>query len=195
MEIDLAYFSRNNKIVVANMHKVKGMEFDNVYLLFDYPNYLKSDEIRALYVALTRAKNHLEIHTTNKLFRSVKVNEVSFSDITEHFPEPDVIELALTLQDVQLSYYNYIKGNLRNIVPGDNIELNESILFYNNKKVGKLSVKAVADLEKRKEAGYTLESLEVHNLVYWYDKEKENEVLVLLPKLKFKKIKVENQDK
>ncbi|NJD02463.1 MAG: ATP-dependent helicase, partial [Ruminiclostridium sp.] len=49
-------------IFVSTIHKTKGREFDNVFLMLDQ-YYTDTDEaIRLLYVALTRAKRNLAIH-------------------------------------------------------------------------------------------------------------------------------------
>ncbi len=186
LETDLAFFNKEHNLIVANIHKVKGMEFDNVYLLYDDTSYLEDDKIRELYVALTRAKKHLEVHTTNKLFRSIKVDNVIYHDVFTRFEEPEVIELAFSLQDVNLGYYSFVKNNLKGILSGDKLTLEEDILIYQNKKVGRLSKRAVKVIAERIARGYFLEDLEVLNLVYWYNKEKEEEELILLPKLKFR---------
>jgi len=54
--------SDRDTIIVSTMHKVKGREFDNVYLILN--DYIPDDDAkrRLLYVAMTRAKSMLEIH-------------------------------------------------------------------------------------------------------------------------------------
>ncbi len=51
-----------NAIVISTAHKVKGMEWDNVYVGSDFinDNYVYTEEeIRIFYVAITRAKRNL----------------------------------------------------------------------------------------------------------------------------------------
>lgn len=64
-------------VVVSTIHKAKGHEFDNVYMLID-GIYKESDEIlRRYYVGITRAKKNLYIHT-NKHFLEGWVRLVMF---------------------------------------------------------------------------------------------------------------------
>ena len=50
-------------VVVSTIHKAKGREFDDVYMLIS-DNYVKDAHLmRRYYVGITRAKNRLFIHT------------------------------------------------------------------------------------------------------------------------------------
>ena len=186
LEMGVEYSNNNKKLIVANIHKVKGMEFDNVYLLYDNQSYLNEEEIREVYVAMTRAKSFLEIHTTNKLFKNMHVINVRNKDYDIIYEEPVVIELIFNLTDVNLGYSEFVQDNLNNLMSGDELQLNEGYIISNNKKVGRLSKKAYEIIIQRKEKGYVVEHLEIANLVYWYNKEIEKEILVLLPKIKFR---------
>lgn len=51
---------QNNNIILSTIHQVKGMEFDNCLIFTDensLNNYAKEDQLRVLYVALTRSKH------------------------------------------------------------------------------------------------------------------------------------------
>ena len=64
------YKSDNNEIVVSTMHQSKGKEFDNVFIYNCY-KVLPQEEVRLLYVAMTRAKENLFIHTKTDIFRNI----------------------------------------------------------------------------------------------------------------------------
>lgn len=49
-------------ILVSTMHKSKGREFDNVYLMLNHFDMSTDEKRRLLYVAMTRAKERLVIH-------------------------------------------------------------------------------------------------------------------------------------
>lgn len=64
-------------IYVSTIHKAKGREYDNVFLLLD--NFkLETDEAkRQLYVALTRAKGNLVIHCNGSFLDFIKTEDLS----------------------------------------------------------------------------------------------------------------------
>jgi len=56
------YNPNSETIYVSTIHKAKGREFDNLFVLLDSYDYHKDENKRALYVAMTRAKRDLAIH-------------------------------------------------------------------------------------------------------------------------------------
>ena len=57
------YHPEKATILVSTMHKSKGKEFDNIFLLLNNFSLAREEKKRVLYVAMTRAKNNLSIHT------------------------------------------------------------------------------------------------------------------------------------
>ncbi len=49
-------------VLVSTMHKAKGKEFDNVYIMLNHFDMSTDEKRRLLYVAMTRAKERLVIH-------------------------------------------------------------------------------------------------------------------------------------
>ncbi|MDT8433082.1 MAG: 3'-5' exonuclease, partial [Bacteroidales bacterium] len=68
--------SGRDTILVSTMHKAKGREFDNVYLVLD--GFVPDDDPkrRLLYVAMTRAKSRLEIHYNGEYLDSIRAENV-----------------------------------------------------------------------------------------------------------------------
>ena len=62
------YEENDDCITVSTIHKAKGREFDNVYLLLSDAYPINDEEKRKIYVGLTRAKNQLHIHCNFSLF-------------------------------------------------------------------------------------------------------------------------------
>src|SRR5690606_16746541 len=57
------FISENGEtIFVSTVHKAKGKEFNNVFLLLDKFDAREDEKKRQLYVAMTRAKQNLTIH-------------------------------------------------------------------------------------------------------------------------------------
>jgi hypothetical protein len=61
--LGLAVDEKLADVVITTAHKAKGREWDGVSLAgdFKHPDDMDSDELRLLYVAVTRAKKHLDI--------------------------------------------------------------------------------------------------------------------------------------
>lgn len=59
-----------NGIIVSTIHKVKGLEFENVYVYeMEQDDLINDDEVSVLYVAATRAKEELKILERHKKVR------------------------------------------------------------------------------------------------------------------------------
>ena len=62
-------------VVVSTIHKAKGREFDDVYMLIS-DNYSKNVHLmRRYYVGMTRAKKRLFIHTNGDCFNHLSVGQ------------------------------------------------------------------------------------------------------------------------
>ena len=55
-------------VVVSTIHKSKGCEFDDVYMLVSQPQHVTDSEMRSYYVGMTRARKRLFIYTNSTLF-------------------------------------------------------------------------------------------------------------------------------
>ena len=113
---DLEVFIRESKlddffkydageIVVSTIHKSKGREFDDVFMLLD--NVLcHTDECRRkIYVGMTRARNGLYIHYNDDCFDGYKIANVKTSADKKEYPQPCEVIIQLTHKDVYLGFY------------------------------------------------------------------------------------------
>ena len=84
-------------VVVSTIHKAKGREFDNVYMLIS-DNYVKDASLmRRYYVGITRAKNRLFIHTNGDCFNSLSADRYFIDRQQYDMPE----EIRRRLFDLQ----------------------------------------------------------------------------------------------
>src|SRR5690606_3210170 len=118
--------------------------FDNVYLLYDNNIQIKYEDIRAIYVGMTRAKNYLSIHTNNEIFKNIHIKDIEYKEEKNEYPIPNTLEIICTLKDVNLGSYDSLNFDLTQILPGTPIILqDDKFLLYkqHNKlhKVGTLS--------------------------------------------------------
>ncbi|MDO9232649.1 MAG: RecQ family ATP-dependent DNA helicase [Methylotenera sp.] len=95
--------STKAKVIVSTMHKAKGKEFDSVYLMVEN-NFIQDDyQRRLLYVAITRAKDNLHIHTQDRCFKMFESFANDVHMINMNHEEPNSIVLTMGLGDLSLS--------------------------------------------------------------------------------------------
>lgn len=174
------------EVVVSTIHKSKGREFDDVYMLIS-GGYTKDDNLmRRYYVGITRAKNRLYIHTNCDLFSRLGADKYSVDD--KQYSMPEEIVLQLSHKDVYLDYFKGIKREVLSLKSGDNLIYRDFTLYetVNNKPVGRLSQKMQYALMEWKERGYDVKSATVRFIVAWKPKnapKEEQESAVLLADL------------
>lgn len=190
-ESNFSDFYIETPYTVSTFHKAKGKEFDNVYILYDSINKsysMKDEEKRVLYVGLTRAKTNISIHTSSPVFDKIKTNNQKYIVNDELFEKPRQFTLHLTHSDVNLGFSQFVQNNFKDATPGDELTIEEGILKHKNRKAIQFSNAAKKVIENTIKSGYVLKKARINHMVYWYDKEKEEEALILLPELMFELI-------
>lgn len=171
------------EVVVSTIHKAKGREFDDVYMLiFDNP-YKDEKLFRQYYVGITRAKNRLFIHTNGDLFTNYPIDSINIDN--RQYPMPEEIVLQLSHKDVYLDFFKNIKQDVLALRSGDPLILEDSYLLVpsTHRAVAKLSTKMQTDINNWKEKGYIVHSASVRFVVAWKPKDapkEEPESAVLL---------------
>ncbi|MEJ1730822.1 3'-5' exonuclease, partial [Escherichia coli] len=90
------FFSEKGEtILVSTIHKAKGREFDNVFLMLENFNPITDEDKRLLYVAITRAKSNLTIHLNTGFLDHIRTGDLlRIEDKAIHLP-PDEITMHL----------------------------------------------------------------------------------------------------
>jgi ATP-dependent DNA helicase RecQ len=172
----------SNTIFVSTMHKAKGKEFDNVFIVLNN-FYANTDERkRLLYVAMTRVKNLLHIHFYgyNVFDNAIKAQEIEFIKNDLNYKPTNTRLMFLTHKDVFLSYF---KNKQKEI---DRLNGNEIL------KIGdlfKVSEKFKKVIEEQKNKGFHLKENEIriNFIVYWKGEDMKNEIKIILPSVVFEK--------
>lgn len=173
-------------VVVSTIHKAKGKEFDDVYMLIA-DNYQKNASLmRRYYVGITRAKNRLFIHTNGECFNHLNVDQYVVD--SKQYAMPGEIVLQLSHRDVYLEYFKKYKREILALRGGDALIYKDFVLYDvpTHKPIAKLSLNMQQTLSGWKEKGYEVKSASVRFVVAWKPKDapkEEPETAVLLADL------------
>lgn len=185
------YQAESGTIIVSTIHKSKGREFDNVYLMLNKHKAETDAEKRALYVAMTRAKENLYIHCNNDIFNGFRLEGVEHRRDTTEYAAPAEIVLQLSHKDVFLGFFKGKKETIFKLRSGMPLKVcNESLATDINgceTVVGKLSKKCQETVDNFKKMGYETTSATIDFIVAWKGEEDKEESAIILPTLKMKR--------
>lgn len=177
-------------VVVSTIHKAKGREFDDVYMLIANSQNIQNKELRRYYVGATRAKERLFIHTDTSLFDRMPADEHVVCQ--ELYGMPDEIMLQLSHRDVNLGYFKARKNEILALRAGQRLRFDNNYLYelgsYN--AVAQLSQKMQDELQLWVDKNYKVVSASIRFIVAWRPKDapqEEKEHAVLLVDLMLKK--------
>ena len=174
-------------VVVSTIHKAKGREFDDVYMLIS-DNYVKEAHLmRRYYVGITRAKNRLFIHTNGDCFNHLSADRYLIDQ--RQYDMPEEIVLQLSHKDVNLGFFKERKQEVLALRGGDSLIYNDFFLYSSStdKPIAKLSSRMQGTLSEWEQRGYKVKSASVRFVVAWKPKDApkdETETAVLLADLR-----------
>lgn len=196
---DLEVFIRESKledffnehgetIFVSTIHKAKGKEFDNVFLLLENFNPVTDEANRLLYVGMTRAKQNLTIHLNARFLDSIAVENLEKVYDRETYLAVKEQIIHLNHEDVHLGYFEYTQHRIGNLISGDAMRIKEEgCANSNDDLILKFSKKFLETLELKKSKGYVLKRAKVNYILYWQKEGAKDEVKIILPELYFEK--------
>lgn len=177
-------------VVVSTIHKAKGREFDDVYMLIARPQHIPDEVLRRYYVGATRAKERLFIHTDDALFDRMPADEHYVSQ--QQYDMPDEIVLQMSHKDVNLGFFKSRKNDILALRAGGTLRFENDCLYdpATDKAVARLSQKMQTELLQWTDKGYDVASASIRFIVAWRPKDappEEKESAVLLVDLTLKK--------
>ena len=175
-------------IMVSTIHKSKGREFDTVYMLLDGVQANTDEQLRKLYVGITRAKQRLFIHCNTAIFASSWDKDIEYKNDTNSYPLPDELTLPLTHKDVFLDYFKGKKRQILQLHSGQPLYYDDGYFrLPTGERVTSISNKMRNELQYWFEKDYFVQSAKINFIVAWKGKEETEETAVLLPELVLKK--------
>jgi len=175
-------------IFVSTIHKAKGKEFDNVFLMLNGFDAISDEDRRQVYVAVTRAIRSLSIHTNTGAFDSIVVEDAEIVRDEVVYLPPDELAMHLTFRDVWLDYFINKQDIISRLTCGDNLIVHDDgCLTVGRQTVIKFSRQFCTLVEARKANGYRLVSARINFIVYWRKEGLEEDVKIILPEVWFQR--------
>ena len=179
-------------IIVSTIHKAKGREFDDVFMLITEPQHLTDEVLRRYFVGATRAKERLFIHTDCSIFDLMPADE--HHTCQHKYDMPDEIVLQLSHRDVNLSFFKSRKKEILALRAGQKLRFSNNYLYcsQSDMPIAQLSQKMQTDLRLWAEKGYEVITASVRFIVAWRPNDspkEEEEHAVLLADLSLRQFK------
>ncbi len=177
-------------VLVSTIHKSKGKEFDNVYLMLNDYRLNSESKKRALYVALTRAKNNIIVHLNNNIFDNIKAGNPLFTTDLTNYASQNTVVLQLTHKDIWLDFFNnnYRQKIISKLRGGDSLIVKENSCYNSGNqellRFSKLFISTLDDLKKR---GYKVQSATVNFILLWQKEGVEKALKIVLPEIYLEK--------
>ncbi len=182
-------------ISVSTIHKVKGKEFDNVFLMLDCAAPVTDEEKRQIYVALTRARKNMYIHLNTGFLDNIRVSGLERIEDLNSYDAPDEISLLLSLKDVWLNDFSFRQESISKLMGGDRLVPRDRFVFdTEGNLILQFSRRFMTEkYEVLKSKGFALSGASVNFIVWWKGKDMEQEIRIVLPKLEFTRTCPENR--
>lgn len=192
----------SSQIIVSTIHKAKGREFDNVFLMLKQHRPTDAKK-RDVYVAMTRAKNNLYIHCYSNCFDGMKVDGVSKKLDEATYEEPVELIIPVSYKGVNLGAFYYFKSDSISIKSRDELVVKQELVEYQDvrklnrwfcltkdgKKVIQFSDAMCTKIDEIIAKGYTPQSAIARLIVWWRKTDEASkeypEVKVVLPDIQF----------
>lgn len=189
-KIEDFYKSEQGVITISTMHKSKGREFDNVFMLLNSP-VLDTDETkRKLYVGITRAKSLLHIHYTGDAFDVFADTVSSYETDLHSYAKPAELIMQLSHRDVYLSFFKDKKQLILRMQSGMHLYAKANRLYIGSGEkmipVVQFSSACYERIKKITADGYTLYDAKIRFICAWKEKNDESETAVILPDIYFR---------
>lgn len=185
------YSYKGGEINVSTIHKAKGKEFENIFLLLNDDCKQYNSRLREIYVAITRSKQFLSIHLNDYYLNLVPKEYASFQKDANEYPMPEYLYFSLEYTDVWLDFFLYpFRQDLIEKLRSGNLLLltDKGCLDSDKNEILRFSLKFQSMIRRWREKGYGLHKAVVDFVVFWKKQDSNlGEVRIVLPKVILKK--------
>ena len=172
-------------ISVSTIHKAKGREFDNVFIMLNDFKVDTDEAKRQLYVAMTRAKENLTIHLNGRFLDNIHCDNIERQFDSKLYAPLNLLVIQLTYKDIWLDFFYSRQKEIVKLKSGDHLAVNEEGCLDRNGyyviRFSKAFKEKVADYKNR---GFKLVRSRINLIIHWKKQDTENEIKILLPEVK-----------
>ncbi len=176
-------------IIVSTIHKAKGKEFDNVYMMLENYKFFDDEDRRPIYVGITRAKKSLHIHYDGQEFDEFKDTVSEYVVDTKRYGKPNEIVVQLSYKDVYLDYFKNKKHIIKDLVSGESLNIAGDYLTVSfeseQKPILKFSQSFQTSIKSFWDLGYEMSEARIRFIVAWRGENDQEDTMVVLPDIKF----------
>ena len=184
------YPETRETIYVSTIHKAKGKEFDNVFLLLKNLELGTEEQKRQLYVAITRAKSNLTIHLKGRYLNHIRVKKLTKLEDRSQYELPGKLAMQLSHRDVWLNYFIGRQHVVETLQCGDVLRYEDGEWLTNKgQRVLRSSKRFDERLDRVQKYGYEPQFAKVNFIVFWRREIDEREIKIVLPELHFEREK------
>jgi len=179
---------KGEALFVSTIHKAKGKEFDNVFLVLDKFNNSTDESKRLLYVAMTRAKRNLNIHMNGNYLDNFHSEKLIRIKNKKSYLPPKELAMHLSYKDVWLDYFLNKEYFISRLTSGDELTLADyGCLNSDGKSVLRFSRQFINKIELMSSRGYELKRAKVNYIIHWQKEGAVKEVKIILPEIYFER--------
>ena len=175
-------------ILVSTMHKAKGKEFDNIFIMLTSYGGSSDEDKRLLYVGMTRAKQRLNIYFNGDHFKGISTEGLERQRIQGGYLPLSEMVMNLTHKDVNLGYFKNVQKHMASLMCGDSlVKAEEGWANPDEKPVLKFSKLFNDRLLAIEKSGFRLQKVKIGFILYWKEEGAKEDVKIILPELYFSK--------
>ena len=144
------------------------------------------EERRMFYVAMTRARHELQIHTNGGFFDRFRAAASEYIRNRARFSEPEELLLPLTHRDVYLDFYLGRGREIGKLRSGERLIWREGSLYPEKnaaRAAVRLSAACMEKLKQLEQKGYQVCESRIRYVVAWQPAGDKPETMIVLPDL------------
>ena len=188
------YTQEQGIVTISTMHKSKGREFDNVYMLLNKCSASNDEQKRKLYVGMTRAKDNLHIHYNGDYLDKYAMFASKSVFDKRVFMKPSELIIQLNHRDVFLDFFKDKQSIIAKLKSGDHLDVynNRLCIKENGRMVPVLQFSSKCNEAVRRitDAGFVPYDSTVRFICAWKVKEENAEIGVILADIYFRRTEI-----